>query len=114
MNYSEFRKTYAWMIKAYPETSEIYRENFSGSLIGKCITEQYEKSGKTWKKISENRKDVSPEYYSNVIDAIPFFRNLGGFERVECAYTVRGYLPVKVISISPDKEKKTVRIFKFF
>ena len=114
MTYSEFRKTYAWMIKAYPGTSEIYRDNFTSDMIGKCTTEKYVKSGNSWKKVSESKKDVTGYNYCNCIDAIPFFRNLGGYERAECRYTVRGYIPVVISSISPDRKEKTVRNFKLF
>lgn len=70
-------------------------------------------SGKSWKSKpdSEECRKIPAEWYHNYFDAIPFFRNLGGSERVEMGYTYAGYLPVLLTSISPDREKKIVRKF---
>ena len=47
-----------------------------------------------------------------IISSIPFFRDLGGSERVTKGYTVAGYIPVELSSISPNRETKIVRSFK--
>ena len=79
-------------------------------------TERYEKtsSGKSWKKnpVKTNEEVISPEEFENIISSIPFFRNLGGFERVTKGYTIAGYIPVELSSISPDRKTKIVRKFK--
>ena len=38
-------------------------------------------------------------------------RSLGGFERVIKGYNCEGYVPVELISISPDRSTKIVRHF---
>ena len=79
-------------------------------------TERYEKtsSGKSWKKnpVESNKSIINSENFKNIISSIPFFRNLGGFERVTKGYTIAGYIPVELSSISPDKKIKIVRKFK--
>ena len=80
------------------------------------ITERYERtsSGKSWKKnpVEINKSIINSENLKNIISSIPFFRNLGGSERVTKGYTIAGFIPVELSSISPDKETKIVRKFK--
>ena len=79
-------------------------------------TERYERtsSGKSWKKnpVETNKEVISPEEFENIISGISFSRSLGGSERVTKGYTIAGYIPVELNSISPDKEVKIVRSFK--
>jgi hypothetical protein len=49
----------------------------------------------------------------NSIDATPFFKNLGGIERVEYCNTRYGRIPCKIISISPDRQERTIRTYTF-
>lgn len=114
MNYSEFKKTYAWTLKNYSSAHELFCDDFDGAHIGKVVTEKYEKRGGKWFLLSSERDDVTPVYYFNTVDAVPFFRGLGGLERVTCGYCVRGYVPLEIASISPDRMSKTVRKFKLF
>ena len=78
---------------------------------------RYEKtvSGKSWKKnpISEEVTEIKFENYFNYISSVEFFKNIGGYERVEKAYTTIGYIPIQITSISPNKDTKVVRKFKF-
>ena len=80
------------------------------------ITERYERtsSGKSWKKnpVESNESIINSENFKNIISSIPFFRNLGGFERVTKGYTIAGYIPVELSSISPERKTKIVRSFK--
>ena len=46
-------------------------------------------------------------------DTVKWFRRLGGSESVQRAYTCRGYVVVKVVSTSPDRQNKTIREYKF-
>lgn len=110
MSYKEFKKTYSWMIKKYPETSNIYADNLK-EIIGACKTTRYEKSGTRWKATETETNEMSREYYANCVDAIPFFRGLGGSERVTMGYTYQGYIPTEISSISPDGKSKVVRRF---
>ena len=79
-------------------------------------TEKYERtsSGKSWKKnpVETNKSIINSENFKNIISSIPFFRNLGGSERVTKGYTIIGYIPVELSSISPEKKTKIVRKFK--
>ena len=87
-------------------------ENYKITLI----TKRYKKtsSGKSWKKnpVETNEEIISPKKFELIISSIPFFRDLGGSERVTKGYTVAGYIPVELSSISPSKETKIVRSFK--
>ena len=74
----------------------------------------YVKRGNRWFCDFNETRDTTPAFYFNTIDAIPFFRGLGGYERVTCGYCVRGYVPLEITSISPDRKEKTVRKFKLF
>ena len=82
----------------------------------KLITKRYEKtsSGKSWKKnpVEINEEVISPKKFELIISSIPFFRDLGGSERVTKGYTIAGYIPVELSSISPSRETKIIRTFK--
>lgn len=114
MTYQEFRKMYAWTLKNYPGTYELFNSDFHNFMIGKVTTEKHEKRGGKWTLISTEKDDVTPAYYFNSVDAVPFFRHLGGRESVSCGYCVRGYVPLLISSISPDRTQKTVRKFVLF
>ena len=79
-------------------------------------TERYERtsSGKSWKKnpVESNESIINSENFKNIITSIPFFRGLGGSEKVTKGYTIAGYIPVELSSISPSRETKIVRSFK--
>ena len=87
-------------------------ENYKITLI----TKKYEKtsSGKSWKKnpVETDEEVISPKKFELIISSIPFFRDLGGSERVTKGYTIAGYIPVELSSISPSRETKIVRSFK--
>ncbi len=110
MNYSEFRNTYKWMLKKYYNISNIWGHD----LQADCIIENYIKIGKKW-ILQETKTDnnISNEYYYNTIDAIPFFRNIGGYEGITTKCTKYGVIPYKINSISPDRTQKTIRTFIF-
>jgi len=112
MTYGEFKEQYRWMVRNYPGTT-----TFCGMLekpVGVETKTTYEKVGRKWKAVRVESEEISGMYYCNAIDAIPFFRNLGGRENVTMAYTYNGYIPVEVSSISPDKQRKTVRKYSFY
>lgn len=111
MNYKEFKTTYKWMIKNYPDTTTFFNEN--DYLIGNCTVENYEKHGSKWILTDSKDESMTNIYYCNVVDSIPFFRNLGGREIVTKNYTKYGYIPTQINSISPEKTRKTIRKFKF-
>lgn len=117
MSYQEFRKTYWWAIKKYPQIDRLSWPIYHGdeSPLGTVEKTKYTRTSPSgeWKECEKSEEPFSAIYYINTVDAIPFFRNLGGYERVECGYTYTGYLPLWITSISPDKLTKTVRHFRF-
>lgn len=63
--------------------------------------------------VDSEESKITEDQYKNIIDSSPFFRRLGGSEHHNKSYTCRGYTTWKLTSKSPDKQKKTVRIFDF-
>lgn len=111
MTYKEFKNTYKWVIKTAPDVTTLF------DIIDKkvvTITEtRYTKRGGRWIETETKTSQVTPEYYLNGVDAVPFFRNLGGFERLNKAYTKYGLIPVESISINPDRTIKVTRRYTF-
>lgn len=73
-------------------------------------------SGKSWKtKPTETKTEtINNKQYENWVTSIPFFNGFcGGTCRGCCGYTVAGYLPTKITSVSPDKSLKHVDVFAF-
>lgn len=72
-------------------------------------------SGRSWKSKPETTETetITAEFYKNYIDSIPFFNNFGiGYGcRAYKGYCIAGYIPVKVVTTSPDK--KIVATFYF-
>ena len=110
MTYQKFKSTYHWTVKKYPGTDSLYRPDMCEE-IGTAETVNYEKRGRKWIETGRNVETLTRAFYFNTVDAVPFFRNLGGHERVEMAYTRAGYIPVEIHSTRPDGMKKTVRKF---
>lgn len=100
-------KEYTWLKKNYPEVSGILNEE--GTVTKKI----YYKAGTRWKLAGTETEHFDDRFYCNTFDAVPFFRRLGGYERVICSYTTLGYIPIESVSISPDKTTKIVRKFQF-
>lgn len=71
-------------------------------------------SGKSWKSkpVEEYSKIIKPEYYTNFVTSIPFFNNLGTC-RAQHSYTIAGYLPTVITSVSPDRQTKHIDSFRF-
>ena len=80
------------------------------------ITKRYERtsSGKSWKKnpVETNEEVITAKKFELIISSIPFFRDLGWSERVTKGYTIAGYIPVELSSISHERKTKIVRSFK--
>ena len=74
--------------------------------------EEYRKEGR--KNFSKNpvettTREITIKEYDNIFSSIDFFKSLGGNERIYKNYTLAGYIPTKLVSISPDKEIKIIR-----
>lgn len=83
-------------------------------IICKKIAERFVKNENgNWKKTEVEEEMISAEHYCNMVDAVPFFRNLGGKEIVSKGYTYYGYIPIQITSISPARDAKVVYHFSF-
>jgi len=58
-------------------------------------------------------KEISEEYYNNIVSAKSFFKSLGGSENHKKTYTKRGYKVTKITSKRPDRIVKVVYEFIF-
>ena len=65
----------------------------------------------TYVTIKEEFKEIDFEKYYNIIASTNFFKSLGGKESITKGYTVAGYLPTRLLSISPNGATKKERIF---
>lgn len=113
--YEAFRTTYKWMLKTYPGTAGIFhRDTFYTERLGAMCTQKYTKNASgRWILDKATTEDFTAFNYCNTVDAMPFFRGMGGTERAMLGYTKHGYMPIEITSISPDKQSRTVRTFKF-
>lgn len=110
MSYADFQDNYEWSLRKYPDVANLYGRNY---IITLSETNYY-KSGGRWTEESTTTETVSLEHYMNTIDATPFFKSIGGTEKVQVRAVVGpGYIPVQIESISPDRQEKTVRKFDF-
>lgn len=113
-NYIDWKKDYSYLVKNYPDITSLYDVSTKFA-----ITETiYIKRGNKWiagididaeKYQRPAFKSIDVEYYLNTFEAVPFFRGLGGYEKVETKYTRFGKIPFRVTSISPDKKEKIIR-----
>ena len=108
MTYAEFKKTYAFTLKHFPDVSSISL----GTDISVTTTHQT-KNGSRYVTSSVQTESITGENYLNTVEAIPFFKNLGGSEKVSKAYTKYGLIPVEIVSTSPDKSERVIRKFSF-
>lgn len=109
MSYSEFKETYNYAVKQWPDVTSAF-----GNPKYKFVEteEKYKKNGSKWEMVESEMNEVSFINYMNVIDAVPFFRGLGGKEQVTTSYTALGKVPVEIKSTSPDGTEKTIRKYK--
>ena len=108
--------TTANKVKNYYGVYENDEYEYSRHYTITMIEERYEKtaSGKSWKKnpVSIEEREILFVEYFNYLSGVEFFRNLGGYEKVEKSYTHKGHIPTRLTSISPNKDTKVVRKFK--
>jgi hypothetical protein len=88
------------------------------AITRECAVYSRTASGKGWKSKPDTvtRETVDTEFYNRFIRSIDFFdsfRDVGGHCRAERGYTFAGYIPVKVVTVSPYQELKQVDTFTF-
>ena len=113
MTHEEFQKEYRYSKRMWPDVCMINSGDMS-EKIATVETTYYDKVGSRWKQTDGYTEDVSREWYMNCIEAVPFFRNMGGSERITKSYTPYGLIPVRISSCSPNRMRKVVREFRFF
>ena len=111
MNYTEFKKKYPFATKNYPDTMSLPFN--SDKFIGSMTKTKQVKKGSRWINTEEETKSITTVFYMNTLEAVPFFRNLGGSETVYKGYTIMGYIPYKIISTSPTKDERYIYEFCF-
>lgn len=86
-------------------------------ILRECATYSRTDSGKSWKrKPDEVRREViDADFYSNFIVSIDWFNSWGdgAYCRGERNYTIAGYIPTKVTTVSPHRATKQVDTFVF-
>lgn len=113
MNYENFKEKYSYTLAKFPQTDRLFSYFDMDETIGVVETINYEKRGNNWVETYKQQDTFAPAFYFNTLEAMPFFRNWGGYEHAEKGYTYYGFLPFKITSINPWRDKKTVRIFRF-
>ena len=85
---------------------------YFGENYGMVMTKtKFKKVGSKWVKTEKEEKEISQEYYNNIVNAKNFKKNLGGYERHEKSNTYIGYIVTRINSISPDKKDKSLYEF---
>ena len=74
-------------------------------------------SGKSWKKYPDSvtTEEVERTFYNNFVDSVRFFNNFGfgASCRAFRSYTIAGYIPTRIVTISPGRSEKHVDEFRF-
>ena len=89
-----------------------YDYNFERYEV-KEVKEEYIKKGSKWVLENTEEKIITSDNYNNVFNSVQWFKNLGGSEKVYKNDTCAGYIPTKLVSISPDKQIKIIRVYEF-
>lgn len=66
------------------------------------------------KPFNEYAETVTPEFYENFVKSVSFFNGfMGGSCRAYWSYTAAGYIPIKVVTVSPGRVEKYIDTFTF-
>ena len=109
MSYSEFKKNYPYSNKHYFID---YIFSFSGIITEEKTHYERNTVNSRWKETEKETETISAECYMNIIEATPFFKRCGS-EKVYKGYSLVGYIPLEIVTISPCKTEKIVRKFYF-
>jgi hypothetical protein len=68
----------------------------------------------TWNEMDKTVEIVTEREHNLATkdETIKWFRRLGGKENVTRAYTALGYVPIKIVSTSPNGFDRTIREYK--
>ena len=81
------------------------------TIICTQVNQEFDCNSNKYITIEKVTRTITEEVYNNMIskETIKFFRGLGGTEKV----TRKDGRVTRLVSISPSRELKTIRIFKF-
>ena len=86
-------------------------------ILRECATYSRTDSGKSWRRKPDavRREVVDADFYSNFVSSIDWFNSWGdgAYCRGGREYTVAGYIPTKVVTVSPHRVTKQVDTFVF-
>ena len=69
---------------------------------------------KHWKIESESIELITLQYVANCEQDSPFFKNTLNCNETICkGHTAHGFLPIELLTVSPDRLNKTVRTFTY-
>ena len=88
--------------------SKVYFGKYFSMVMVKT---EFKKVGNKCVEVNKEEKEITQEYYNNIVNAKNFMKNLGGYERHEKNYTYIGYIVTRINSISPDKKDKSLYEF---
>ena len=66
-----------------------------------------------YKLVSIETNEITKAKLDSILEWGPMMKRLGGTEHLTRSYTPQGYMPVKLVSKSPDRQQKTVRTFEY-
>lgn len=80
-------------------------------ILYTAMYQQFDYNTGKYITIDVEEKTISTEQYNNMTskESIKFFKSLGGTEKVTC----KNGRVIKQVSISPSRELRTIRTFKF-
>ena len=90
------------------KVSKVYFGENYGMIMTKT---EIKKGGSKWVETNKEEKEITEEYYNNIVNAKNFMKNLGGYERHEKSYSYIGYIVTRINSISPDRKNKSLYEF---
>lgn len=69
----------------------------------------------TFNVVEETTEEINNTQFKRITEAdtLKWFRRLGGTETTQRSYTCRGYNITQLTSISPDRQTKIIRQFKY-
>lgn len=74
---------------------------------------EYKKQGESWALVRDSHKTINEEFYNNILGAKDFMESLGGKEQHTKGATPFGRVVIKIASINPSGDYKSIYEFDF-
>ena len=101
---------------SYDYTKFTFGDN-SFMILRETRTYSRTTSGRNWRRQADKitREVVPADHYQNYITSIPFFNNWGDGASCRANWTTSqaGYLPWRVVTVSPGADTKIEALFRF-